>query len=77
MRDAREWFPVRLSKTGGFAALPYMPRFGAIARCKTNRDKISECKSVFCFYALQLNMGPQELFLVLRYFPLPKLLKQQ
>lgn len=56
-RDAREWFPVRLSKTGGFAALPYVPGSGAIAHCKINRDKISKCKSAFCFYTSQLNNG--------------------
>lgn len=57
MRDAREWFPVSLSKTGGFAALPYVPGSGAIACCKTNRDNILKCKSVFCFYSSPLNKG--------------------
>lgn len=57
MRDAREQFPVRLNKTGGFAALLYVPGSGATACCKTNRDKILKCKSVFCFYTSQLNNG--------------------
>lgn len=57
MRDAGEWFPVRLSKTGGFAALPYMPGSGASAHCETDRDRILECKSVFCFHTSQLNNG--------------------
>lgn len=57
VRDAREWFPVRLIKTGGFAEFPYMPGSSAVAHRETNRDKISKCKSVFCFYASQLNNG--------------------
>lgn len=48
---------VRWSETGGFTALTYVPGSGTIAHPETNGDKISKCKSVFCFYASQLNNG--------------------
>lgn len=48
---------VRVSETGGFTALTYVPGSGTIAHPATDGDTISKCKSVFCFHTSQLNNG--------------------